>query len=458
MSIGHRGLAPNAGGNLMGVHVHKFGGSCLSAVEDIDAVVERIRESEGQKVVVVSAFRGITDRIIEQIDFESTTPNVAFTASIELEHLERVPEIATSPWCIRFADTLRHLSSCLESYRELPDVEVRADALACGERLSSLAIAAALDARGIPAIPAWSEDIGIRLIGRGEDARVDAARTKESLQLPTGSIPVITGWYGVTKTGFALLGRGGSDLTATAVAAAVDASSVTIWRDVEGVLALSPRWTLPARNLSNLSYTEAAELAVFSQPMLHPSAVEPLRELGIPLKLRPLHSPEDDGTIIGPSIRLEAPCVRAVGCLPRQVQFSWSLSGAISLTECVTDAMSALARARIQVSSIHAQPGNVQLLISSRMAARARRILSAQPSLPTPEIGDSVSILCFVGEGIGEDCDLWGAIAKHADSSGIDFQFSEQEPRPHAIHAFVPANQTEWALQTLCSALDLLSQ
>ncbi|GIS42957.1 MAG: hypothetical protein Ct9H90mP16_00270 [Candidatus Poseidoniales archaeon] len=120
--------------------------------------------------------------------------------------------------------------------------------------------------------------------------------------------------------------------------------------------------------------------------------------------------------------------------------------------------MSALARARIQVSSIHAQPGNVQLLISSRMAARARRILSAQPSLPTPEIGDSVSILCFVGEGIGEDCDLWGTIAKHADSSGIDFQFSEQEPRPHAIHAFVPANQTEWALQTLCSALDLLSQ
>ena len=111
-------------------------------LEDIDAVVERIRESEGQKVVVVSAFRGITDRIIEQIDFESTTPNVAFTASIELEHLERVPEIATSPWCIRFADTLHHLSSCLESYRELPDVEVRADALACGERLSSLAIAA----------------------------------------------------------------------------------------------------------------------------------------------------------------------------------------------------------------------------------------------------------------------------------------------------------------------------
>ncbi len=442
----------------MSIHVHKFGGSCLSAVEDIDAVVERIRESEGQAIVVVSAFRGITDRLIEQTDYDSTTSNTALVESIELEHLERVPEIATSPWCIRFADTLHHLSKCLDLHRELPDIDVRADALACGERLSSLAIAAALDARGIPAMPAWSENIGIRLTGRGEDARIDANRTKESLKIPAGSVPIITGWYGVTNSGYALLGRGGSDLTATAVAKAVDAASVTIWRDVEGVLALSPRWTLPARNLSNLSYTEAAELALFSQPMLHPSAVEPLRDSGIPLNLRPLHNPDDHGTIIGPSIRLEAPTVRAVGCIPRQVPFSWSLSSAISLTECVTDAMSALGRARIHVSSIRAHPGRVRLLIPSRMSARARRILSEKPNLPTPEMGDSVSILCFVGEGIGGDEVVRETIENHAISSDIDLQFSDQEPRDHAIHATVPASQTEKSLRILCSALDLLSQ
>jgi len=176
------------------------------------------------------------------------------------------------------------------------------------------------------------------------------------------------------------------------------------------------------------------------------------------MNLRPLHNPEDDGTIIGPSIRLESPTVRAVGCLPRQVEISWSLSSAISLTECVTDAMSALTRARIRVSSIRAQPGHVRLLISSRMAARARRILAEKPSLPTPVMGDSVSILCFVGEGIGEDEDVWDIITSHAFSEGIDLQFSDQESRNHAIHAVVPANQTERALQKLCSALDLLSQ
>ena len=82
----------------MNIHIHKFGGSCLSAIEDIDAVVERIRNSKGRAVVVVSAFNGITDRLIEQIDHRSNSSNSAFTASIELEHIERVPEIVTSPW------------------------------------------------------------------------------------------------------------------------------------------------------------------------------------------------------------------------------------------------------------------------------------------------------------------------------------------------------------------------
>ena len=99
----------------MNIHIHKFGGSCLSAIEDIDAVVERIRNSNGRAVVVVSAFNGITDRLIEQIDHRSNSSNSAFTASIELEHIERVPEISTSPWAVRFAETLHHLSESLDS-------------------------------------------------------------------------------------------------------------------------------------------------------------------------------------------------------------------------------------------------------------------------------------------------------------------------------------------------------
>ena len=161
--------------------------------------------------------------------------------------------------------------------------------------------------------------------------------------------------------------------------------------------------------------------------MLHPSAVEPLRAPGIPLYLRPLHSPEIDGTIIGPSIQLETPQVRAVGCLPRLVPLTWSLSSALSLTECVSDAMSTLSRARIRVASVRAQPGRVRLLVSSRMAARAKRILSEKPNLPTPELGEPLSILCFVGEGIGNDSSIRRKIKSFANDSEIVLTFSEDE-------------------------------
>lgn len=440
----------------MSFEIHKFGGSCLSSAEDIDAIVARIRDSTGRVLVVVSAFQGVTDRLIEQIDYGSKKSIPAFVSSIELEHLERIPEIAESPWAIRFADTLQHLALQLEEYYRNSCIEIRADALACGERLSSLAISAALDNAGIPALPGWSEDIGIRLIGSGESGRIDAIKTRDLLNLPLGAIPVITGWYGESKHGIALLGRGGSDLTATAVAATLDAVEVTIWRDVQGVLALSPQWSLPGRNLSNLSYTEAAELALFSEPMLHPSAVEPLRQPGIPLRLRPLHSPEIDGTIIGPSLQTDDPTVRAVGCIPRLVPLSWTLSSALSLAESVSDATAALRRARIRVASIRAQPGQVRILVNQRASARAERILGNLPSIPTPTVGDAISILCFVGEDIGENIRIRESIERASREAGFALSFNAYEQRNHAIHAAISANQTEFALHELCQAFDLL--
>ena len=92
------------------------------------------------------------------------------------------------------------------------------------------------------------------------------------------------------------------------------------------------------------------------------------------------------------------------------------------------------------------------------MAARAKRILSEKPSLPTPELGEPISILCFVGEGIGDDYSIRNQIESVATESNIQLQFSGDEPRDHAIHATVPANQTEPSIQSLCAALDLLTQ
>ena len=436
--------------------IHKFGGSCLATSDDIEALVERVRESGEATVVVVSAFNGVTDRILEQVDHGSLPMVPAFVASIEIEHLERVPEIQQSPWAIRFADVLHHLAECLTTHLTEPDEALRDESLACGEKLSSIAIAASLDARGIPAQPAWSEEIGIHLNDSGESAGIDIERTRESLNIPMGATPVITGWYGTHDGRIALMGRGGSDLSATSLAAILDAEGVTIWRDVEGILALAPRWSLPSRNLPYLSYTQVSELALFSEPMLHPSAVDPLRSAGIPLRLRPLHDPTARGSIIGPEVSTADVDVRAVGCVASLTPITWRLSSALSLAHPVIDATSVLERARIRIWSLGATPGMVRLLVSSRSAQRANRLLNELPGLPTPGVEEPVSLLCFVGEGIGSDEQVRIDLKSAASKSGIILSIHADAPREHAIHATVPFNQTESALIGFAEALNLL--
>jgi len=440
------------------VSIHKFGGSCLSTPDDIEAICARIAAQPGEIVAVVSAFHGVTDRLIEQLHAGDTRNIDAFVSAIELHHIERVPQITESVWHEQFRATLTKLADALHTYAVTPTREGRAQTLACGERLSSLCIAAALNAFGTAGTPAWSEDVGIRLDGVGEAAVVDIEATRANLDLPKGAVPILTGWYGMSGEGLALLGRGGSDLTATSLGAVMDAEEVTIWRDVPGVLALAPRWSLPSRNVNYLSYTEAAELALFSEPMLHPIAVEPLRDLGIPLRLRPLHQPEAVGTQIGPSISTDTDqMVRAIGCLPHLVPITWRLSSAVSLATIVGEATQILARARIRVWSLRAKPGEARLLIDSRSALRATRLLERMSGLPMPEVGDEISLICFVGEEIGWNVDAKSRIQSVADEYNLDLRPFDEGLRPHALQFTMPAGRTEAVLRRICEALGLLT-
>ena len=83
-------------------------------------------------------------------------------------------------------------------------------------------------------------------------------------------------------------------------------------------------------------------------------------------------------------------------------------------------------------------------------------MLANLPSIPTPVVYEAISLLCFVGEEIGDDLDISEAILETAMDGGFDLSFDAYEPRSHAIHASIPAGQTESALHELCQALDLL--
>lgn len=439
------------------IEIFKFGGSCLKESNDLEAVVQRIVESSCEKtVVVVSALYGVTDRILERLERNDRDSISAFVASIEMMHLEISPTLVNDVYYYKFQDALDTLSEALFANCVNPSEDTRVKAQIAGERMSSVAVSAAVSSCGTDSKPIWSEEFGIKIHKVKGESVIDIDSTIQSLNLPDVPVLVVTGWYGMHGDEPALLARGGSDLTATSLAAALNASEVTIWRDVSGVLALSPRWAIPSRNLPYLSYTEAQELALFSEPVLHPFAVEPLREEGIPLRLRPLHNPNNFGSCIGPSIATGVPKVRAVGCLPHLVPLTMRLSGVMSVAKVVADATILLDRARVRVWSLRARPNEARFLVSERVASHAMRLLSQSPSLPTPNQGDVISILCLVGESIGNNLSISSEIEEFARQSNLELTHLDEGKRDHALHYTVLDYHTQEALITIAKNFDLL--
>ena len=123
--------------------------------------------------------------------------------------------------------------------------------------------------------------------------------------LESGSIPVLGGFIGATTDGVpTTLGRGGSDFTASILGASLEAESIEIWTDVDGMMTADPRICPDAQNIDSISFEEAAELAHFGAKVLHPKTLQPAVERGIPVYVLNSTTPE----------RSTFPCSRGSSC------------------------------------------------------------------------------------------------------------------------------------------------
>jgi aspartate kinase len=184
-----------------------------------------------------------------------------------------------------------------------------------GERLSVRIVAAYLRSLGwdAKALDAW--DAGFR-----SDSNFSAAwLSRESwdsiperiLPLVNGGVlPVITGFIAKDDKGnITTLGRGGSDLTATVIAAACKADEVQVWKDVDGILSADPHIVSDPLPVEEVSYEEAAELAYFGAQVLHPRAMQPCTKTGIPVRVKNSYNPSAVGTLIVSSVTKTRPVV-----------------------------------------------------------------------------------------------------------------------------------------------------
>ncbi|MAE78212.1 MAG: hypothetical protein CL967_00325 [Euryarchaeota archaeon] len=379
------------------ITVHKFGGSCLRDISDLNRIAEVIQHWPGQSMLVVSALWGTTDRLMRA----SKEPRYASRLVYDLssQHLRFAPGLIESEYRHLFLSVLEGIEQSLNELAQTPNNwNATNRLLAAGERLSALVVAYHLQKFEIDAHPLGAEDIGLKLKGSNRAQIVDIETSMIELDRSAFfGTPVITGWFGEGTDGeLALLGRGGSDHTATSIARLVDADKVILWKDVDGVLPINPRWGIESKPIPYLGYSEAVELARLDTPVLHPATVEPLRQVGIPLEIRDLRSvyKEMAASVIGPDLH-QSYQIKAIGCLPRIARISVSSSSDGILTEMLGRILIDLSEQNIACWNLNTQPDSISWIVSQHNLDDAYTIISNHFS--NPEIEEYGVMFSLVG-------------------------------------------------------------
>jgi len=388
------------------ITVHKFGGSCLRDISDLNRIAEVIQFWPGQSIVVVSALWGTTDRLMRA----SQEPRYAsrLVSDLSRQHLRFAPGLIESDNAHLFNAVLKGIEQALEELSRSPnDWRSTNRLLAAGERLSALVVAHHLQEFGILAHPVGAEDIGLKLKGINRAPIVDIDASMDELdRTALHDTPVITGWFGEGSDGeLALLGRGGSDHTATSIAHLVDANKVILWKDVEGVLPLNPRWGIQSKPIPYLGYGEAVELARLDTPVLHPATVEPLRSIGIPLEIRDLRGvhKERASSIIGPDLH-QTRKVKAIGCLPSIARMSVRSPSLEVQSEKLGRVLIEFADKNIPCWDLDSTPGHISWIVSQHDLVIATSIVTKH--FTAPKISEFGVMFSLVGNKLPDDSEL----------------------------------------------------
>lgn len=291
--------------------VFKFGGASVKDPNAVRNVSEILKLFGGEKLtVVVSAMGKSTNKLEEVVKAYSQNDHLQFNAHVsDLYdfHMNIIGELFHERHYAIF-NTVEDVFEKLRNMFDQPFPDNYSFAydqiVSLGEVISTHIVAAFLFEEGHSA--AWADARKlIRTDNQYQEGNVDWQKTEERIKsrfLPVfedTDIQVTQGFIGSTPEGFTTtLGREGSDYTAAIFAYCGDAESVTIWKDVPGMLNADPKWFDNTIKLDKISFKEAIELSYYGASVIHPKTVKPLQNKGFPLYVKSFLDPHAEGTVI----------------------------------------------------------------------------------------------------------------------------------------------------------------
>jgi len=458
------------------MNVLKFGGSSVSTPARIKSVIEIIKPYLTDKpAVVFSAFGGVTDNLItlSSLALEGQVEYRDLLQSLETRHLEAVRELISIQ---KQSSVIAHVKF---TFNELEDVlhgvflvKERTSRtldyiMSFGERLSAYIITEVMKDQQIAA-----EFLDARTVIRTDSnfgyAKIYFETTNALIQNHFDAhhnLQVITGFIGSSASGeTTTIGRSGSDYTASIFAAALKASALEIWTDVDGMMTADPRKVKKSFTVSEMTYNEAMELSHFGAKVIFPATMQPVMINQIPIWIKNTFNPTFPGTLISAKSNGKGLIIKGISSMDKISLLSLQGSGLVGVVGVSMRLFGTLAKESIslilisQASSEH----SICFAIESSKTKQAKRAIDKEfqyeirgNEMDEVKVEEELAIVAIVGENMKHNPGTSGRMFSALGRSGININAIAQGSSELNISAVIHQQDISKALNTLHEAFFL---
>jgi aspartate kinase len=430
----------------------KFGGSSLGNADRIRSAAKIVKGRLRRKpVLVVSAVGGVTDRL-EKLgaDAASHKPWKKEAEKIIGLHETILVKLGLDGKMLdKDAYFLRGAVERVAKARDFSGAG-RAKLLSFGERCSSRIMAGILRSMGIESSAHNAFDLGMVTDRNHAEATVlpESYGLLSSAIRKLPGVPVITGFLGRTKgREITTLGRGGSDVTASVVGAALGVKEIEIWTDVPGVMTADPRVVRGAWPVRKLSFSEAAELSYFGAKVLHPKTIAPAIARSIPVRVLNTFNPRDRGTLI-------VARSRETGIVAKAIAHKEGITAVNINSLRMLDAHGFLARVfeifrkhRVSVDMITTSEVSISLTVDD--TTNLGKAVEELKGFASVSVMRKRAIICVVGEGMKRVRAMAGRIFSCLGREDINVEMISQGASEINISFLVHERQAKAAMRAL---------
>jgi aspartate kinase len=467
--------------------VMKFGGRAVENGEKIRTVaqlIKRFKADEARKnegppeiVTVTSALYAVTDTLLENAKKVAQEENIDKVREF-IEGFRKKHELTASE-AIANKNELENVNAIIkervsEMERALSGIcllgELTPRSLdyisSFGERLAAPILAGTLRSLGVDAVHLTGGEAGILTNEEFGNAqlieRADHEIKARIAPLLRETVPVVTGFIGETKKGIiTTLGRGGSDYTATIIGAAIDADEIWLWKETAGIMSADPKIIRNARKIPYISYREAMELSYFGASVLHPRAIEPVMAKKIPIRVKNVFKPEDEGTLIGKEAEKTQKAAKAITIIENTSIINVTGAGVRSISDVAARIFSVLAAKDVDIIMISqgSSEMTISLVIESthlNQATSAIRLINASGTVIRDFTFDSdVCAMGVVGAGMAGTPGVAGKIFSALGKEGVSVIMISQGSSEFNISFVVKREDAHRAAQAIHDVFEM---